>query len=128
LNLLLDTHIALWAITDSPRLPAQARALLLDAQNSVWVSAVSVWEVAIKHGLGRHEMPVSGQQALEHFKSAGYELLAITPEHAAAVGDLPAIHQDPFDRLLVAQALAVPMRLVTHDQIVASYGDMVILV
>ncbi len=102
--------------------------LLLDEQNTVWVSAVSVWEVAIKHRLGRHEMPVSGQQALEHFKTAGYEFLVIAPEHAASLDDLPPIHQDPFDRLLLAQALAVPLRLVTHDQIVASYNETVILV
>lgn len=128
MNLLLDTHVALWAITDNPNLSSRARELLLAQRNTVWVSAVSVWEVAIKHGLGRGDMPVSGQNALSYFRQAGYHLLAIEPEHAAAVEELPGHHQDPFDRLLVAQALVEPMRLLTHDAMVARYSDTVILV
>lgn len=126
MNLLLDTHVALWAITDHPRLSAGARGLILAPRAVVWVSAVSVWEVAIKHGLGRGDMPVSGQEALQYFRQAGYRFLAVEPEHAAAVENLPAHHQDPFDRLLVAQALVEPMRLMTHDATVARYSDTII--
>lgn len=71
-------------------------------------------------------MPVSGQEALKYFRQAGYRLLAVEPEHAAAVENLPAHHQDPVDRLLVAQALVEPMRLMTHDATVARYSDTII--
>lgn len=128
MNLLLDTHIALWAITDAPALPARARALISEPANEVWVSAVSVWEIAIKHGLGRGDMPISGIEALGYFDEAGYRMLPITPAHAAAVASLPPHHQDPFDRLLVAQARAEPLRLLTHDATVALYGEPVLRV
>lgn len=126
MNLLLDTHVALWAITDDARLSSRARQLILAPRATVWVSAVSVWEIAIKHGLGRGEMPVSGEDALRYFQQSGYRLLAVEPEHAAAVEGLPAHHQDPFDRLLVAQALIEPMRLMTHDGMVARYSDTIV--
>jgi len=126
LNILLDTPVALWAITDSPSLSAKARDLILAPGNTVWVSAVSVWEIAIKHRLGRSDMPVSGGDALRYFFQAGFRLLSIGPDHAAAVETLPDHHQDPFDRLLVAQAIVEPLRLLSRDLMVARYGDMVI--
>ena len=126
MNLLLDTHVALWAITDSPRLSAQAREWIESPRATVWVSAATVWEIAIKHGLGRGDMPVSGQEALDYFRQSGYRLLAVQPEHAAAVETLPAHHADPFDRILIAQALTEPMRLLTHDSTVARYLDTII--
>ncbi|HOV20059.1 type II toxin-antitoxin system VapC family toxin [Ottowia sp.] len=128
MNLLLDTHVALWAITDSPRLNAQAREWIESPRATVWVSAATVWEIAIKHGLGRGDMPVSGQEALDYFRQSGYRLLAVQPEHAAAVETLPAHHTDPFDRILIAQALTEPMRLLTHDSTVARYLDTIIQV
>ncbi len=128
MNLLLDTHVALWAITDSPRLSAQAREWIESPRATVWVSAATVWEIAIKHGLGRGDMPVSGQEALDYFRQSGYRLLAVQPEHAAAVETLPAHHADPFDRILIAQALTEPMRLLTHDSTVARYLDTIIQV
>ncbi len=128
MNLLLDTHIALWAITDNPKLSVVAREMILAPRATVWVSAVTVWEIAIKYSLGRETMPVSGKKALQYFRQAGYRFLAVEPEHAAAVEDLTAYHQDPFDRLLVAQALVEPMRLMTHDATVARYSDTIILI
>ena len=128
MNLLLDTHVALWAITDSPSLPRSARDLVDSPRSSVWVSAATVWEIAIKHGIGREHMPVSGQDALRYFRESGYRVLPIEAEHAAAVEDLPRHHQDPFDRILLAQALAEPMRLVTHDPVMARYSDTIIQV
>ncbi len=122
MRLLLDTHVALWALVDSPRLSPTARELVLEPANEVWVSAASVWEIAIKHALGRGDMPVSGDEALAWFRQAGYRLLPIAPEHAAAAGRLPSHHADPFDRLLVAQALVEPFRLLTADATVALYG------
>jgi PIN domain nuclease of toxin-antitoxin system len=126
LNLLLDTHVALWAISDNPRLSKKARALIESPRSSVWISAATVWEIAIKHGLRRGDMPVSGQDALRYFQASGYRFLPVEPEHAAAVEELPALHADPFDRILVAQALVEPMRLMTHDPLVARYNDTVI--
>lgn len=128
MNLLLDTHVALWAITDSPRLPSKARELIAAPRNTVWVSSASLWEIAIKHSLGRGDMPISGDAAMRYFQQAGYRFLAVEPEHAVAVGELPAHHADPFDRLLVAQAQVEPMRLLTHDTQVARYGDTVVWV
>lgn len=123
MNLLLDTHVALWAISDDSKLSSTGRDLILNSRAEVWVSAASVWEIAIKFGLGRGEMPISGHEALRYFRQAGYRILAIEPEHAEAVESLPPLHQDPFDRILVAQALVEPMRLITHDVKVASYSD-----
>lgn len=131
MRVLLDTHIALWAIADDPKLPARGRTLIADKENVVVVSAASVWEIAIKHALARgkpNDMPISGMKALEYFQMAGYEMLAVTAEHAAAVERLKAHHADPFDRLLVAQALSEPLRLLTHDTHVANYSDTVILI
>ena len=126
MNLLLDTHVALWAITDSPKLPQRARDLIQAPKTTVWVSAASIWEIAIKCGMGRGDMPVSGQDALRYFQESGYRFLPIDVEHALAVESLPAHHQDPVDRILVAQALVEPMRLMTHDPLVARYSDTVI--
>lgn len=126
MNLLLDTHVALWAITDSPKLPENARELIQSPKSTVWISAASLWEIAIKHSLGRGEMPVSGQDAERYFRESGYRFLAIEAEHAMAVEGLANHHQDPFDRILVAQALVEPMRLITHDSQVALYSDTII--
>lgn len=126
MNLLLDTHVALWAIIDSPKLPKKAREMIESPKSSVWVSAASVWEIAIKHALGRGDMPVSSQDAMRYFHESGYRFLPVEAEHATAVEELPAHHQDPFDRILVAQALVEPMRLMTHDPVVARYNDTII--
>lgn len=128
MNILLDTHVALWAIIDSPKLSKKARALIESPKSSIWISAATVWEVAIKHSLGRGDMPVSGQDVLRYFGESGYRFLPVEPEHVAAVEDIPVHHNDPFDRILVAQAIVEPMRLITHDEMVARYSDTVILV
>lgn len=131
MRLLLDTHIALWAIADHPSLSAKARMLIDDPDNQVVISAATVWEIAIKHALARgrpNDMPISGQEALGYFRDAGFEMLDISPAHAAAVETLAPLHADPFDRMLVAQAMTVPLRLLTHDPRVAAYSDSIIAV
>ena len=128
MRLLLDTHIALWAIADSPRLSTNARGLILDPANSIYVSTASVWEITIKHMLGKGDMPVSGTQAAAYFHAAGYVELPIVNAHIALLESLPPHHADPFDRLLVAQALAEPLRLLTHDDKLRAYSDNIILV
>ena len=127
MRVLLDTHIALWAVVGSRRLAPGAKAAILDA-DEVWVSVASIWEIALKHSLGRGDMPISAAQAWQAFVDAGYGLLAIRPEHALAVERLAPIHNDPFDRMLVAQALSEPLTLITRDALVASYSDAVMKV
>ncbi|MEO8748368.1 MAG: type II toxin-antitoxin system VapC family toxin [Rhodanobacter sp.] len=120
--------MALWALTDDRRLTADARAAIADPDNDVSVSAASVWEIAIKHTLGRSGIPFSAAAALGYFRQAGYLLLAIRPEHAAAVESLPMLHGDPFDRLLIAQAVTEPLRRLTHDHMLGAHSDTIILV
>jgi PIN domain nuclease of toxin-antitoxin system len=126
LNLLLDTHVALWAITDNPKLPQKARELIQSPRTTVWISTASVWEIAIKHLLGRGDMPVSSPSAVRYFCESGYRFLPVEAEHAVAVEDLAAHHHDSFDRILVAQALVEPIRLMTHDAQVVLYSDTII--
>jgi PIN domain nuclease of toxin-antitoxin system len=125
---LLDTQVALWALTGSARLSQEACDLILEPSNDIYFSAASIWEIAIKHRLARHDMPVSGDEAAKLCRRAGYIELPITSIHAAATEALPFHHADPFDRILVAQAKSEPMRLVTHDHILPQYGDTVLLV
>ena len=121
MRILLDTHIALWAVTGYASLSKPAKEAILDADD-VFVSVASTWEIAIKHALGKGGMPVSAEQALQAFRDAGYAMLDIKPEHTLKVEKLPPIHKDPFDRMLVAQALCEPLILVTCDPLVAQYG------
>jgi len=129
MRLLLDTHVAIWALTTPSRLPPRIQALISDATNDVVVSTASVWEVAIKHPLqrgDRSDMPISGLEALRYFSAAGYQILPITAAHAVAVDNLPPLHADPFDRILIAQALTEPLRLVTHDARLTRYSETII--
>lgn len=125
MNLLLDTHVALWAVADSPRLAASAKALIATPDNEVSVSAASLWEIAIKHANGGgRTMPVSAEEAHDKFSLAGFGFLSIAASHALALETLPPIHKDPFDRILAAQARAEGMTLLTADAVLAKYpGD-----
>ncbi len=125
MRILLDTHVALWALADDSRLPARARAIILDERAEIYFSAATAWEIAIKHALARGSMPIGGAEAVALFREAGYRELPITAAHSAATERLPHHHADPFDRMLVAQALAEPMRLLTHDRQLKAYGDVV---
>lgn len=119
MRLLLDTHVALWALADSPRLSRKARGLLADGENDCWVSSASVWEIAIKVSLGRYELG-RPQAALEQaLEEAGFEALDVTMRHAAAIARVAAPHADPFDRLLLAQCEVETLRLVTADRVLA---------
>jgi PIN domain nuclease of toxin-antitoxin system len=130
LRLLLDTHVAIWAISEPERIRSDIVDLMTRPATESFVSVVSLWEIAIKRPLDRKgigKMPLSAAEALEAFKSASFSTLSVTPHHALAVESLPSLHGDPFDRLLVAQALTEPLRLVTHDAALAAYSDTVIL-
>jgi PIN domain nuclease of toxin-antitoxin system len=122
MRLLLDTHVFLWAVTSSRQLKANARAYLASAQ-AVYVSAASIWEIALKSRLGKIEGdPEALAMAIQ---ASGFQELPISAAHAAAVAKLPLHHADPFDRLLLAQAFAEPLRLVTADRTLAAYGGAV---
>ena len=131
MKLLIDTQIALWAISDDPKLSKRARALIEDEDTEIVVSVVSIWEVAIKHPLQRgsvNDVLIPGRRARELFEQSGFSILPVTAAHAEAVDDLPPLHGDPFDRMLIAQALTEPMHLVTHDRRLATYGALVTVV
>ena len=119
MRLLLDTHIFIWSVTASRRLSASARNYLASA-HAVYVSAASIWEIAIKARLGKIEGDV--QAFADAIEPSGFLPLPVTPAHAAAVARLPLHHSDPFDRLLLAQAFGEPLRLVTADQALMAYG------
>jgi PIN domain nuclease of toxin-antitoxin system len=120
-KLLLDTHLLLWAAGQPERLPAAARELIDDANNQLMFSVASLWEVAIKSGLGRDDFRVDARLLRRGLLDNGYDELAITGEHAVAVVALPPIHKDPFDRLLVAQSAVEGILLLTTDTLVAQY-------
>jgi PIN domain nuclease of toxin-antitoxin system len=127
-KLLLDTHIALWAITDDPVLGDKATRLIGDPDNELFVSSVSILEIAIKRTRRPESLAISAEEVRRKLDAAGYRFLDVSAVHAAAVETLPLVHGDPFDRLLVAQALSEPLRLVTRDRAVAAYSDTIILV
>ena len=118
MKLLLDTHILLWA---SDRLSADARQLLDDPQNELYFSAASLWEIAIKRGLGRDDFQVDARVLRRGLLDNGYNEIAITSEHAVFIDSLPMLHKDPFDRILVAQATVEGFILLTVDSLVAQY-------
>jgi PIN domain nuclease of toxin-antitoxin system len=123
MRLLLDTHVFLWAVSASPRLTPRARQAIESAE-AVHVSAASIWEVAIKARLGKIEADVDELAAA--IAASGFIELPVRAAHAAAVARLPPLHQDPFDRLLVAQAVTEPLRLLTADALLARYTELVI--
>jgi PIN domain nuclease of toxin-antitoxin system len=128
MRLLLDTHVLLWAIGNSPRLGAAARAVLEDMANEVMFSAASIWEIAIKAGLGRSDFAVRPEVIAREARVAGFTELPVHANAAALVADLPLHHRDPFDRLLVAQAMVEPMRLYTADPSLTRYSELVTLI
>jgi PIN domain nuclease of toxin-antitoxin system len=122
MKLLLDTHLLLWAAGAPERLSRPARALLGARGNSLIFSAASIWEIVIKAGLGRADFQVEPQRLRRELLLHGYEELPISGEHALALRTLPALHKDPFDRILFAQARCEAMTLVTADRDLAAYG------
>ena len=123
MKLLLDTHLLLWAAGAPKRLSPAARKLINDPANELLYSAASLWEIAIKRALGREDFRVDPRALRRGLLENGYAELAISGEHVLAVDALPALHKDPFDRILVAQSLAESVTLLTGDPQVARYSD-----
>jgi PIN domain nuclease of toxin-antitoxin system len=120
-KLLLDSHLLIWTSSQSTRLSAAARALLGASENVLVFSAASLWELAIKHALGRDDVRGDPRVVRRALLDNGYEEMVVRGDHAVAVLDLPLIHRDPFDRLLIAQAMVEGITLVTADAVVARY-------
>jgi len=118
---LLDTHVLLWAAGSPDRLSPEAHALLEDLNNELLFSAASLWEIAIKRGLGRSDFKVNPRVLRRGLLDNGYQELPITSAHAVSIDSLPPIHKDPFDRVLVAQAMVEGITLLTADELVAQY-------
>ncbi len=125
MRLLLDTHVYLWWVSDDAKLSAAARKLIQEA-DEVYISSASIWEASIKVGLGKLEADVD--MLVSEIETSGFLELPVRVAHAAQVRNLPDIHRDPFDRLLVAQAMSEPLRLITSDGHLPKYHDLVIAI
>lgn len=125
MRLLLDTHVLLWAISASHRLSPDARAWLEDPRNTVLFSAASIWEIAITSSLGRRDFRVDLSRLLKAAVETGFVELPVTSAHAARLEGLADLHKDPFDRLLIAQALAESSLLITNDASLRRYRPQV---
>ncbi len=121
MKLLLDTHLLLWAAGDPDRLSFDARSLIEAQENVLFFSAASLWEIAIKKSLGRSDFQADARLVRRGLLDNGYIELPVSSEHAVAVEGLPDIHKDPFDRILVAQAMVEGIVLLTADPVVANY-------
>ena len=132
MNILLDTHVALWAISDDERLSEEAKEIILDPDNTIYYSAVSVWEVLLKHNSTSNNLTLSAGDFIEYCKESGYYSLNMTEKHIMAVDTLQRKksekeHNDPFDRLLVAQAKSEGFSFVTHDSLIPGYDEKCII-
>lgn len=119
MRLLLDSHVFLWWLADDGRLSAAARAAIVDSRSIVHISAATIWELAIKAALGR--LDTGGADLAEEIAANGFFELPISSRHAAAAGALPRHHDDPFDRMLIAQARTEELVLVTRDRAFRAY-------
>jgi len=118
MNLLLDTHVLLWALENNPALSDKARKAIVDGSNMVFVSSASVWEISIKTAMGKLEVP---DNLIEEIEIHRFTQLSMNFDHAKLAGKLPDIHKDPFDRMLIAQAMIEKLTLVTQDCQIAKY-------
>jgi len=123
-RLLVDSHVFLWWAEDPGKLAEPARAAIEDGRNDAFVSLASIWELSIKIGLGKLELPMSMEEMM---RRSLMSLLPIRLEHAIAAGSLPHHHRDPFDRMVVAQGLAEGMMVITRDEVLSRYGVPVML-
>ena len=124
MKLLLDTHLLIWTASNSKRVSEDARRLIEDMDNRIAFSLVSIWEIAIKRSLGRPDFQIDPRELRAELLAAGFDELALKSEHCFAVMDLPFLHRDPFDRMLIMQARVEKMALLTSDRTIARYpGD-----
>ena len=123
MKILLDTHVILWALEDSPRLPLYIRDLIQDSNNEIYVSSISLWEIAIKHKKAPEKMPFSAERIKDFCLRAGFIFLSLSLDSVTLYEKYDfSSHQDPFDQMLVAQSLCNNMRLITHDEKLKLYN------
>jgi PIN domain nuclease of toxin-antitoxin system len=125
MRILLDTHIYLWWLDDSPQLSQAARTMIREAE-TVYISSATLWEAVIKIGLGK--LDADPADLVTGIRESGFEPLPITPEHTLVLPRLANHHKDPFDRMLIAQAISEPLRLITMDGVLSAYSELVIQV
>ena len=128
MRLLLDTHVAIWAVTGSGKLSDLGVTMIADPAHDIYFSIATLWEMAIKNASGRSNLGLASSQAAKEFAVADFRELPIALRHVVEVEQMPRLHGDPFDRLLVATAKAEGLHLLTHDRTLAAYGDHVLLV
>jgi PIN domain nuclease of toxin-antitoxin system len=128
MRILVDTHVLIWALSEPTRLGEQTRRDLSDSRNVILFSAASIWEIAIKAALRRSDFMVDADEMIDEAISLGFQELSISSRVAARVKDMPMVHQDPFDRILLAQAMAEPAILLTADSKLQPYSDLVRLI
>ena len=133
MKLLLDTHIILWALDDNPKLPSQARALIMDTKNEIYYSSASIWETTIKYMSKPDKIRISGSKMSDLCREMGYQMLPIADKHVKALEtlvyhDQNHIHNDPFDRIMIAQAKADGLRFITHDSKIPYYEESCVMV
>jgi len=127
-NILLDTHILIWALNEDPRLPEKAKEMILDEDNAVYYSSVSIWEIAIKHAKYPNEVEFSGKELSQFCQEAGFLPVEMRDKHVFALETIKREenappHHDPFDRMLIAQAKAENLSFVTHDSLLSYYEE-----
>ncbi len=132
MKILLDTHILLWAITNDPRLPEKARELIVNVENDLYYSLISLWEVELKHLSHPDAMPLTAKELAGYCEQSGFQSVLIREKHIFALEKLTREeaalpHKDPFDKILICQASMDKMLFVTHDSLLAGYRDDCIL-
>ena len=132
MKVLIDTHIAIWAISDDPKLPEAARDILLDESNEIYYSTASIWEVVIKHMAHPEKVIIDGDTLAQSCENTGFNVLPILNKHVFALKDLKypdnaPRHNDPFDRIMIAQAKIEGMKFLTHDALIPYYNESFII-
>ena len=122
MNMLLDTHAVIWFLKGNEKMPKTTRNVIRNFENRKYVSIASIWEVAIKSSSGKLKLDNDINGFIETIENNGFLLLDITPDHVKAVAELPFIHRDPFDRILIAQATSEDMAIITIDENIAKYN------
>ena len=128
MNLLLDTHILIWALNDDYRLPEKAKEMILDENNAIYYSSVSIWEVAIKHAIHPENVEFTGKELSDYCRQAGFLPVEMRDKHVFSLETITRAegappHHDPFDRMLIAQAASENMTFITHDKLLTYYEE-----
>ena len=128
MKILLDTHMVIWALTNSPKLPQKAKELLLQPENDIYFSVISLWEIEIKRLIKTDSLPITAQEISDYCKQAGFQLISLQENSIYKLQDLfrpetEPVHKDPFDRILICQAISHDMKFLTHDSLINGYNS-----